>query len=54
MVTFLYDSWGYEVLFWNGAIFCILAGIICLFFTEQLDKERLDKKGLLVWGKKEC
>lgn len=47
---FLYDLIGVENILFIGSICSVLAIIICCFFNETLDFERLDKYGFIKWG----
>lgn len=48
-IKFLEQKIGIPVLLYSGAVSALIAFIICLFFTEKLDVQRMHKKSLLVW-----
>ena len=50
LVKLLYDSIHLQGLIWIGAAFNILILIVNFTFNERLDIEKLDEKGLIVWG----
>ena len=49
-VQFFYEILGVKIIFYIGAFGAIIALIIVMFHQERLDIERLDKRGLIIWG----
>ena len=47
---FLYDIIGVENILYLGSVGSVLAIIVCSFFNETLDFERMEKLGLIKWG----
>ena len=47
---FLYDLIGVQNILYIGAISSVVAIIVCLFFNETLDFQKMDKLGLIQWG----
>lgn len=51
MMQFLAQPLGIRGLFYIGAFFILVSIIQIVNFDERIDIERLDAKGLIVWGK---
>ena len=47
---FLYDLIGIQNILFIGSASSILAMVVCYFFSETLDIERMDKLNLIEWG----
>ena len=50
-MQFLAKPLGIRGLFYISAVFIIATIYLVLNFDERIDIERLDKKGLIVWGR---
>jgi hypothetical protein len=50
-MQFIYPIIEAEMTFIVGGAMSIICFVIGYYFEERLDVERLDKKGLIVWGK---
>lgn len=51
-IKFLEEAVGVPNLLSSGTVCAVIALIICLFFKEKLDVERLHKRNLLTWKQK--
>mmetsp|Transcript_11175 Transcript_11175/g.18783 ORF Transcript_11175/g.18783 Transcript_11175/m.18783 type:complete len:146 (+) Transcript_11175:1116-1553(+) len=50
LMEYLYPKIGAGMLFRYAGLTSVLALVICYFFDERLDIERLDRRGLILWG----
>ena len=50
-VKFLEELVGVPTLLLFGTVCAIIAFVICLFFNEKLDVEKMHKRNLLVWNR---